>query len=265
MLKELPKNYIQYFLRFLYESDDAHFKMLFGTARLISKMWRDISYRCIHTLKAMGTGKGRLIESTITDEDLKPFKYLRILCAFSSTKISDKGLKYVSNIKELHAGYGNRYPNRLISDEGLKYLSNLESLNICLNTAITNEGLKAVSGTLKKLILDSNYKIKDKGLKHLTNLVDLSIDGNKNITDEGIKGLTQLKKLSIRYWYVRITDKGLQNLTNLEELNINQNCNITDKGLKNLKSLKYLSMKGFHPCITEEGLAQLPENCMVLN
>jgi len=140
--------------------------------------------------------------------DLKFFKRIQSLNIFQSSKITDKGLKYLTGIKSLTLNRN----NGIITDEGLKYLTGIKSLTLNQNNGIiTDEGLKYLTG-IKELNLNSNRNITDKGLKHLKGIQKLKLFENTNITDEGLDYLKGIQSLDV-HWNRNVTYKGLKYLT----------------------------------------------------
>jgi len=123
----------------------------------------------------------------LTDKILLQFQFVKYFDASGfSSKITDKGIKHLTNLNTLDAS-----ENKKITDEGIKHLTNLHTLDASGNCGIT-----------------------DKGIKHLTNLHILYASGNEKITDEGIKYLTNLHTL-YSFFNEKITCEGTEHLTNL--------------------------------------------------
>ena len=141
--------------------------------------------------------------------------------------ITDMGLKYISNIKNLKLGINNN-----ITDEGLKYIPNIQNLNLSSNNLITNKGLKYISG-ISNLYIGRNSNITDEGLKFIPNILTLNLCLNLNITNEGLKIIPNARKL-ILCFNLNITDEGLRHIPNIEYLNLSFNTKITDEGLKHI-------------------------------
>jgi len=117
--------------------------------------------------------------------------------ALSRSKITDKGLRYLSELTKL-----NRIDltDTLITDKGLDYLSPLErwELLFIAGTEITDRGMKVFSSVKSLGMLDlSNTSITDDGLRHLRKLeyVDSLILRNTAITDNGLVHLQEIKHL----------------------------------------------------------------------
>ena len=104
-----------------------------------------------------------------------------------------------------------------IKDEQLKGLDTVQHviwLNLA-NTAITNEGLKHISGMkLTKLHLEKTG-IGDAGLAHLKEMKDLEYLNlyATSVTDKGLKHLAGLTKLKNVYvWQSKVTEAGMKEL-----------------------------------------------------
>lgn len=156
-----------------------------------------------------------LSSPTLCDDHLKQLPNLKYL-ECSSTKITDKGLSYVTSLEHLLLKYNNN-----ITDNGLKYLKKIKVLSLLGNTKISDKGLSYMPKNVVEITLYDNNMITDIGLKHFEDIRVLSLVSNKKITNDGLK---HLKKL--------------------EELYINSNTNITDDGIIHMKNLTTLVIGG---------------------
>ena len=78
--------------------------------------------------------------------------------------------------------------NAKITDDGLKYLTNATTINLSYCNKITDEGLKYL---VNATTIDLSYckKITDNGLKYLVNATTIKLYGCDYITNEGIRKL----------------------------------------------------------------------------
>jgi hypothetical protein len=111
----------------------------------------------------------------------------------SDTRISDKGLRYLSSLKNLQfLGL----TNTKISDAGLKHLRSPTTLQeLWLNgTHVSDNGLKHLSGLTSLQVLSlADTTISDEGLKHLSGLTSLQLLklNDTQVTGEGVKMLQE--------------------------------------------------------------------------
>ncbi len=176
--------------------------------------------------------------------------------------ISDKGLEPLSklNLQSLSLS------RTRITNDGMKRISNIKSLNE-LNldyTAVTNLGLAEVSklSQLKKLSLNFTF-VTDKGLEEigkLSALESLSLRGTV-ISDKGLKHLAQLTNLQqLDLQATNITDASidvLEGLPKLTELNLFKT-RVGFAGLRRLASRR--PEFSLHKALVSRGLGQPDDN-----
>lgn len=185
---------------------------------------------------------------------------------FSLTKLSNRGMSYLCNMKLEHIKSINitgtnvtdiglselkrirkleelSFSSTRITNAGLSLISGIKSLRTLnlSNTQIDDEGCKFLGGFgLSELIL-SNTRVRGKGLRYLwrnPNLYWLDLSSTA-IEDEElihIRGLRNLKRLNLRN--TQISNKGLEHLrwiTGLESLVV-RGTRVTPQGIKNLES-----------------------------
>jgi internalin A len=179
------------------------------------------------------------------------------------TRLEDSGFSYLTNLPNLKSLSLNR--NTAVSDEGLKDLSgfsSLESISIDSNK-MTGEGLKYLKSipALKEVSLNLTM-INDEGMQYLSGLPITGISlRNTVVTDRGleaIKDLVSLKSISLQN--TAITDAGMQyfaNLKNLEYVRL-RDTKITSEGLKYVKNLSVLkSLVLYGTAVGDKGLEYL--------
>ncbi len=228
----------------------------------------------------------------ITDEDLVSIGSLERLQTLylSKTKMTDAGMPALATLKNLHTlELNNRITNAgltplqllpkledltliggKISDKGalaiLPSLKQLKRLTLS-DTAITDNGLKALASLtkLEALLLPSG--ITDRGIAALISLVSLKeLDLTRTlVSDRGLETLRSLKNLKILYLNNRITDQGIATLAalhSLEKLDAS-GCPLTNTALNTLAGMKHLRALALGGTkITDAGLpflASLPE------
>ena len=114
----------------------------------------------------------------LNDDILLCYPYLEFLYLCNISKVSDRGVKKLRNLKILYA-YGGKYND--ITDHGVKELKNLTELYADYNTKITDLSVKELPN-LKILNASANPNITDLGVKELKNLTKLYAYKNRNIT-----------------------------------------------------------------------------------
>jgi len=128
----------------------------------------------------------------LNDDILLCYPYLEFLYLCNISKVSERGVKKLRNLKILYA-YGGKYND--ITDHGVKELKNLNILYADGKyNDITDHGVKELKN-LTELYADYNTKITDLSVKELPNLKILNASANPNITDLGVKELKNLTKL----------------------------------------------------------------------
>lgn len=145
-------------------------------------------------------------ESLITDKSLFMIAtflpQLESLILTHCQKISDKGIAYLSSLKQLKIL--NLWDCTHITDESLNTiktsLKTLESLNLGLCNNITDQGLAGIEELkeLKKLTLDRCSQLTDEALRYLTRNTQLNyldVKRCSNITNKGLSYTAALKEL----------------------------------------------------------------------
>lgn len=110
-----------------------------------------------------------------------------------------------------------------ITSRGIKNMSNLKELYIRANNKITNEGIENLD--LEVLHIGYRCGITNDGLIKQKNIKDLSVC-NDTIDDDGISKCHGLLKLFL-YDGDLITDNGISKLFNIQELDLSHNDTIT--------------------------------------
>ncbi len=225
-----------------------------------------------------------------TDEGLKnliDIPALKIIRAHSNdNKISDEGLRYVSQLKTLERFWAHWMEN--ITDKGVEYLvelANLRMLDIG-HSKLTERGYEAL-GTIESLeYLDvPSVGITDSCVQHLSKLTNLRnleasgasktplsdltlqyqskltnleelVTGGTLFTDKGVSYLTNLKKLRKLWLFTapQMTNQSLVHIGKLKELRdlaLPINAKITISGLKSLNSLENLERLDLY-CVQQD-------------
>jgi len=155
--------------------------------------------------------------------------------------------------------------NPALSDDGLKYISGLKKLEYLDlgNTGITDEGLKHLSGLEKLSFLNVvRCRIDGSGLRHLRHLPLQGLNLNwTQLADANVENLGVMKRLeSLHIKDTPITDQALfhiRELTNLWDLHVG-NTSVSDAGLVHLQGLiKLKNLEVGNTNVTKEGLAEL--------
>jgi len=206
-------------------------------------------------------------KSDIDDEDLKLLIPMDVrglnLCG---TKITDKGLEYIAQYKQLVELY---LDGTKITEKGLKHLRNthIEMLRLS-KTNITDEAITEIShmGKLSYIKLDDCKFIRG------TTLGDLK--GNHDLYHLSLRGsnlkLTNLEKLkvvdaipSLDLSRLNLTDDDLRYIVSLKlpglaTLLLNHNKEVTDDGVIALADIKALVGLQINGCtkVTEKGIAE---------
>lgn len=177
----------------------------------------------------------------INDDNLKWLKNIESFRTTNKTKITDKGLFYLSATKLNEISI----ISNEITDAGLKYFSNHDAQIVEFSSnKITNVGLSYLLIHGRKKINLYNAKINDEGLKCVRDLDNFTCM-SEDITDTGLSYLCDVKHLVIKG--KKITDKGLKLLNRKKKLKylVLHNCShITINGLKYLKGIKSLILFG---------------------
>ena len=204
------------------------------------------------TLDMVGTDSmGNFCRSTIKDYDLlilAPYMDALTRLDIQDTRISNLGLSYLSNLKNLEVlRVGNR---------------TLEEKSKCINL----KGIKTIS-SLKKLkeLYIGNVYLGDKGLSELAvlvNLETLSCDGESGVRDKDLAHIGKLKNLnSLVLANSNISGDGLkhlQGLTKLESLNLSLSNKLkTIKHIKPIKTLRVLILTQISQHLTAEALSEI--------
>ena len=105
-------------------------------------------------------------------------------------KITDNGLKYLSNIK--HSNIENS--GNIITDKGLKNLQRVHTIFFPRHN--TDKGLKYFSN-VNTIYLTNNPNITNEGLKYLTGVENIIVWDCPQITEKGLK---QIESADIRMW-----------------------------------------------------------------
>lgn len=141
-------------------------------------------------------------------------------------KLTDEGLKNLTNVEELHMTFGN------ITDIGISYLVNVKKMHLlsCDNITFKNVFLPKL-----ELLSLCNIQITDENFVSLSNLLNISIYGCK-INGNGLQYLTKCKIITI-YQSPIIDDEldYLYTLKDLTQVNIYR-CNLITRNKK--KELK---------------------------
>lgn len=178
----------------------------------------------------------------ITDKGASYLSRLTLLekLDLSNTKITDEGLKSLSNLPLAILNIG----QNTVTDKGLKYLPpTLISLSL-ENTQVTDSGLKQLQRlkNLRQLNLRSNEQITDKGsdnLIPLANLFDLDLEGT-GISDNCIAKLAKIPALvSLHIGHTKLSGEKLPVLSKVKMLFANDMV-LTDKFIDNLAAMKSL-------------------------
>lgn len=146
-------------------------------------------------------------------ECLLSFPQLEVLSL--NERITDEGLKYVENLKNLRALH---LDNTRITNEGLRYIQNLDKLRVLYlsDTKITDNGLKYLENlTNLEILWLNNTGITNEGLKSLQKLPSLGVLllGGTSIDDNGIKYLETMKTLAeISLISTKVTPAGVNRL-----------------------------------------------------
>jgi beta-lactamase regulating signal transducer with metallopeptidase domain len=189
--------------------------------------------------------------------------------ALDRTDITDKGLKYLTNLSSLeYLGVPYR-----ITDKVMAHIAALTSLKGITfpggGRGVTNAGLRHLSKltSLEEVYL-AGERMGDAGLAHLRDLPRLkylAVYGS-GFTDKGlvhVKDIPSLRILSFHESLPRITDAGLAHIAdmpNLELLCLHGIKDITDDGIAHLtrmRSLRKLEIGSSQ--ITDKGLAYLSQ------
>jgi hypothetical protein len=210
-----------------------------------------------------------LFGSRITNKGLKiigeNFKKLKDLNLSSAKKITDDGIFYLSQLKELKNLNLSEIFGKNITDTSLEYLKNLNLKKIILeNCYTTNNSLKYLEGykDLEELNLKNNYKVTDDGLFYLRNLKNLEIltltgsfmeDADENMYF--LRNLTNLKELKIAG--IGVAHKVASYLENLKNLTHLEIC-VEDESIYHLRNLTQLKVLFIHNClVTDKGVDYL--------
>jgi len=187
----------------------------------------------------------------------------RQVIEFSSTNVTDDGLKNIPNLENVHllALDGSQ-----VTDSGMAHLAGLEAVEILdlSNTAVTDAGLAHLKDlTGLRVVYLTGLRMTNGGLAHLKQMTRLEILdlARTRVTDAGLahlQGLTRLKRLDLTG--LDATDAGaasLRGLTELERL-VLTDTKISDAGLRHLYGLTKLKrLDLFGVGVTEAGLADL--------
>ncbi len=185
--------------------------------------------------------------SEINDYHLSNLLFVKELDTYRNKKITDRGLKFLTNLKTLRLDHG------LVTDKGLGNLCQLTSLNLESNYIITNNGFKNLTNLTKLILCTVNKnKIDDNGIRYLTNLTNLNLRFGDHFTGFGIELLTNLRTLDLTDAN-NIMDADIKKLTLLTYLNLRDNKSITDEGIKYLVNLLKLNLGG-NRVITDFGI-----------
>lgn len=140
---------------------------------------------------------------------------------FSSSRITDDEMAYVSKLSSLTRVALRRAP---VTDAGLEHLTELTKLEnlILTNMHITDAGLKHIGKltSLEQLYL-ADTEVTDAGLVHLLGLKRLQVLSLvlTQITDKGLPHIGKLKNLqTLHLSDTKITDEGLEHLKLIENL-----------------------------------------------
>jgi beta-lactamase regulating signal transducer with metallopeptidase domain len=189
--------------------------------------------------------------------------------ALDRTDITDKGLKYITNLSSLeYLGVPYR-----VTDKGMAHIAALTSLKGIYfpgeGRGITNAGLRHLSklSSIEELYLKGE-QMGDAGLAHLRDLPRLKYLAmyGSGFTDKGmvhVKDIPSLRILSFHESLPRITDEGLAHISdmpNLELLCLHGIKDITDEGIAHLtkmRSLRKLEIGSSQ--VTDKGLAYLAQ------
>ncbi len=237
--------------------------------------WRDLS--ALSKLRPDDLYRLYLPAIPLTDRvkpDDKCMPYIAHLTGLKSlaldrTDITDKGLKYITNLSSLeYLGIPYR-----ITDKGMAHIAELPSIKGLYfpreSRAVTNAGLRHLARltSLEELYL-SGERMGDAGLAHLRDLPRLkylAVYGS-GFTDKGlvhVKDIPSLRILSFHEGMSRITDSGLAyiaDIPNLEMLCLHGIKDITDEGIEHLtkmRSLRKLEIGSSQ--VTDKGLAYLAQ------
>lgn len=192
----------------------------------------------------------------------------------SGTKISEKGLKFLTELRELknlnlsECGH--------IRDEGIQLISQmntLETLDLSSCPNITDKSLELIGEmkSLKSFNIKHNQRFTEEGFKsiaHLSNLKFLNLSDTQ-ITDKGLKWIAQLQKLqSLNLKDTKITTEGLKEIVQLHHiqmLNLGKNKKFTgNENLFLISKLQNLLVLDLSQCqdLNDEALkwiSQLPK------
>jgi len=189
--------------------------------------------------------------------------------ALDRTDITDKGLKYITNLSSLeYLGVPYR-----VTDKGMSHIAALTSLKGIYflegGRGITNAGLRHLAKltSLEEVYLRGE-RMGDAGLAHLRDLPRLKYLClyDSGFTDKGmvhVKDIPSLRILSFHESLPRITDAGLAHISdmpNLELLCLHGIKDITDEGIAHLtkmRSLRKLEIGSSQ--VTDKGLAYLSQ------
>jgi hypothetical protein len=103
-----------------------------------------------------------------------------------------------------------------ITDAGLAYLSNVKEIDLNMCENITDAGLAHLEN-VEKIVLSDCENITDDGLVHLRNVEDINLSNCNNITNDGLAHLRNVKKIDLSNWdCLNITYAGLAHLSNVD-------------------------------------------------
>jgi hypothetical protein len=108
----------------------------------------------------------RYLDEIVSDQGINNLYFLQSLDLTENTKITDEGIKDLTNITDLQIGIYYRDENYInkITDNGLKLFSNITTLSIENNSMISDETLIR-NKYISHLTLNDNCRITDRGLK----------------------------------------------------------------------------------------------------
>ena len=207
---------------------------------------------------------------------LQDFSSLTVLTLRSCLCVTDRGLKYVSELKCLRNL--DIAMNFQFSDEGLAHLSSLsglEELDISACQLLTDRSLQCISTAmprLRRLSVASIYNLTDAGISDVARMPairELKLSGLEVLGERSLPALTQLrstiKALDVRIWSrVRAEEilSYVSVLNGLKELFLGPNKSLSDKGtissLLSLSAMPHLrKLDLFFSDVSDEGFAHL--------
>ena len=241
------------FFSFVYAIEFDGFSKVedFNTTALRKQWWDSQEYQWKLTFNVL-LGRGKTITKPPDESILKLYnRDALFLYGFELTNLS--GLKYLTNLRNLNAGYNNLTSikgvenltnliklkvndNRITSIKEVKNLVNLQEFRCEYNDIYEIESVSNLIH-LERLNISNNFISDISGLENIVLLQELKMGTNE------IKSLINLSKLK-NLKYLRAdrnkikTLEGITQLTNLERVNLSRNELVSLQGIENLTKIK---------------------------